>query len=39
MDRFSSMESSAQSDGRELESLSADDWRRYWEQAKQERQS
>jgi MazG family protein len=34
--RFASMESSAQMDGRDLESLSAEDWRRYWEQAKRE---
>jgi MazG family protein len=34
--RFLSMESSASDDGRALESLSPDDWQRYWEQAKKE---
>ena len=37
--RFSSMESQAAQNGRELESLSADEWRRYWEQAKREQSS
>lgn len=39
MVRFSSMEAQAQQDGKDLESLSADEWRRYWEQAKREQDS
>ena len=35
-DRFSVVESRAAADGRDLESLSADEWQGYWEQAKQE---
>lgn len=34
--RFRGMEEMARRDGRELESLSADEWGQYWEQAKQE---
>ncbi len=37
--RFSSMEAQAQQDRKDLESLSADEWRRYWEQAKREQNS
>jgi len=37
--RFSFMEAQAARDGRDLESLSADEWRRYWEQAKREQNS
>ncbi len=32
--RFQAMEDMAAADGRELESLSADEWREYWERAK-----
>ncbi len=34
--RFASMESAADREGRELESLSPDEWGRYWEDAKRE---
>lgn len=37
--RFSSMEAQASKEGRDLESLSGDEWRRYWEQAKREQDS
>jgi tetrapyrrole methylase family protein / MazG family protein len=37
--RFFSMEAQASQDGKDLESLSADEWRRYWEQAKREQTS
>jgi MazG family protein len=35
--RFEGMESMASADSRDLESLSLDDWQRYWERAKEDR--
>jgi MazG family protein len=37
--RIKRMEALAAGDGRDLESLSSDDWQRYWEQAEQEQTS